>query len=178
MNRGPRVAETRLARRSDSTVEVLVDGAGPLVLMIPSLGRGAEDFEDLSRAVVKAGYRVGRLQPRGIGRSTGVMEGLSLLDLAEDAAAGIEVAGKGPAVVLGHAFGQRVARMIAATHPSIVCAVVMLGAGGRVPVEPGITAALADVFDEGLSPARHLEAVRLVFLLLAMTRPSGALAGT
>ena len=104
MNRGPRVAETRLARRSDSTVEVLVDGAGPLVLMIPSLGRGAEDFEDLSRAVVKAGYRVGRLQPRGIGRSTGVMEGLSLLDLAEDAAAGIEAAGKGPAVVLGHAF--------------------------------------------------------------------------
>jgi hypothetical protein len=66
-------AESRLAQRSNSTVEVLVDGAGPLVLMIPSLGRGAEDFEDLSRAVVKAGYRAARLQPRGMGRSTGTM---------------------------------------------------------------------------------------------------------
>ena len=53
--------------------------------MIPSAGRGAEDFDDLSRAVVKAGYRVARLQPRGIGRSTGTMEGVSLLDLADDA---------------------------------------------------------------------------------------------
>jgi pimeloyl-ACP methyl ester carboxylesterase len=78
-------AESRLAQRADSTVEVLVDGAGPLVLMIPSAGPGAEDFDDLSRAVVKAGYRVARLQPRGIGRSTGTMEGVSLLDLADDA---------------------------------------------------------------------------------------------
>jgi hypothetical protein len=70
-------ADSRLAQRSNSTVEVLVDGAGPLVLMIPSAGRGAEDFDDLSRAVVEAGYRVARLQPRGIGRSTGTMEGLS-----------------------------------------------------------------------------------------------------
>jgi hypothetical protein len=44
-----------MAQRPNGTVEVLVDGAGPLVLMIPSLGRGAEDFEDLSRAVVKSG---------------------------------------------------------------------------------------------------------------------------
>jgi pimeloyl-ACP methyl ester carboxylesterase len=156
-------AESRLAQRSNSTVEVLVDGTGPLVLMIPSLGRGAEDFEDLSRAVVKAGYRVARLQPRGIGRSTGTMEGVSLLNLADDAASGIEAAGGGPAVVLGHAFGQRVARMVTATHPSIVRAVVMLAAGGKVPMEPAVLAALRDVFDESLSPTRHLEAVRLAF---------------
>jgi pimeloyl-ACP methyl ester carboxylesterase len=156
-------AESRLAQRSNSTVEVLVDGAGPLVLMIPSLGRGAEDFEDLSRAVVKAGYRVARLQPRGIGRSSGTMEKLSLRDLADDAAAGIEAAGGGPVVVLGHAFGQVVARMVAATHPSIVRAVVMLAAGGKVPMEPAVLAALVDVFDESLSPTRHLEAVRVVF---------------
>jgi pimeloyl-ACP methyl ester carboxylesterase len=160
---GPVRAESHLAQRSNSTVEVLVDGAGPLVLMIPSLGRGAEDFEDLSRAVVKSGYRVARLQPRGIGRSTGTMEGVSLLDLADDAAAGIEAAGGGPAVVLGHAFGQRVARMVAATHPSIVRAVVMLAAGGKVPVEPAVLAAGRDVFNESLSPTRHLEAVRVVF---------------
>jgi pimeloyl-ACP methyl ester carboxylesterase len=158
-------AESLLAQRSNSTVEVLVDGAGPLVLMIPSLGRGAEDFEDLSGAVVKAGYRVARLQPRGIGRSTGTMEGVSLLDLTDDAAAGIEAASGGPAVVLGHAFGQHVASMIATTHPSMVSAVVLLAvlASKPLPPEPAVLAALRDVFDESLSPARHLEAVRVVF---------------
>jgi pimeloyl-ACP methyl ester carboxylesterase len=156
-------AESRLAQLPDGTVEVLVDGAGPLILMISSLGRGAEDFEQLSRAVVAAGYRVARLQPRGIGRSTGVMEGLSMRDLAAQAAAGIEAAGGGPAVVLGHAFGQRVARMVAAAHPDLVRAIIMLAAGGKVPPVPAAAAALSAVFDKTLSDADHLEAVRVAF---------------
>lgn len=159
----PASAESRLAQLPDGAVEVLVEGAGPLVLMIPSLGRGAEDFEQLSRAVVAAGYRAARLQPRGIGRSTGTMTGLSMHDLAAHAAAGIEAAGGGPAVVLGHAFGQRVARMVAAAHPDLVRAVIMVAAGGKVPAAPAAAAALSAVFDESLSPADHLEAVRVAF---------------
>jgi pimeloyl-ACP methyl ester carboxylesterase len=78
--------------------------------------------------------------------------------------AGIEAAGGGPALLVGHAFGQAVARMVAATHPSIVRAVVMLAAGGKVVLsEPAVSAAFRDVFDESLSPTRHLEAVRVVF---------------
>jgi pimeloyl-ACP methyl ester carboxylesterase len=78
--------------------------------------------------------------------------------------AGIEAAGGGPALLVGHAFGQAVARMVAATHPSIVRAVVMLAAGGKVVLsEPAVSAAFRDVFDESLSPMRHLEAVRVAF---------------
>jgi pimeloyl-ACP methyl ester carboxylesterase len=135
-------AESRLAQRADATIEVLVDGNGPLVLMIPSLGRGAEDFDDLSRAVIAAGYRVARLQPRGVSRSSGAMEKLTMRDLADDAAAGIAAAGGGPVVVIGHAFGQRVARMVAAAHPDLVRAVVMLAAGGKAPPLPAASAAL------------------------------------
>jgi pimeloyl-ACP methyl ester carboxylesterase len=159
----PTFAESRLAQRAGSTVEVLVDGAGPLVFMIPSLGRGAEDFEDLSRAVVAAGYRAARLQPRGVGRSTGATEGLSLRDLADDAIAGIETAGGGPAVVVGHAFGQRVARMVAATNSGLVQTVIMLAAGGKVPPIPAASVALLAVFDGTLLEAQHLEAVRVAF---------------
>jgi pimeloyl-ACP methyl ester carboxylesterase len=156
-------AESRLAQRSGATIEVLVDGAGPLVLMIPSLGRGAEDFNELCRAVVAAGYRVARLQPRGVGHSTGVAERLSMRDLADDAAAGIEAAGGGPAVVLGHAFGQRVARMIAAAHPDKVRAIIALAAGGKAPQVPMAAKALTATFDESLSEAEHLEVVRAAF---------------
>jgi pimeloyl-ACP methyl ester carboxylesterase len=156
-------AESRLAQRSVTTIEVLVDGTGPLVLMIPSLGRGAEDFEELSRAVVAIGYRVARLQPRGVGRSTGIAERLSMRDLADDAAAGIEAAGGGPAVVLGHAFGQRVARMVAAAHPEAVRGIVALAAGGKAPPVPKARAALTATFDQSLSDGEHLEAVRAAF---------------
>jgi pimeloyl-ACP methyl ester carboxylesterase len=68
-------------------------------------------------------------------------------DLADDAAAGIEVAGGGPAVVLGHAFGQPVARMVAASYPGLIRAVIMLAAGGKAPQEPAAAAALSATFD-------------------------------
>jgi pimeloyl-ACP methyl ester carboxylesterase len=159
----PVAAESRLAKRPNANIEVLVDGTGPLVLMIPSLGRGAEDFEELSRALVASGYRVARVQPRGVGRSAGAMEGVSMRDFADDAAAGIEAAGGGPAVVLGHAGGQRVARMVAAAHPDLVRALVMLAAGGKAPAVPAAALALSAVFNEALADAEHLQAVRVAF---------------
>jgi pimeloyl-ACP methyl ester carboxylesterase len=46
----------------------------------------------------------------------------------------------------------------------MVRAVVMLAAGGKVALsEPAVSAAFRDVFDESLSPMRHLEAVRVAF---------------
>jgi pimeloyl-ACP methyl ester carboxylesterase len=152
-----------VTQRADATIEVLVDGNGPLVFMIPSLGRGAEDFDDLARAVVVAGYRAARLQPRGVGRSTGAMEKLTMRDLADDAASAIAVAGGGPAVVVGHAFGQRVARMVATSHPGLTTAIIMLAAGGKVPPVPAAFAALMACFDQSLSSADHLSAVRTAF---------------
>lgn len=159
----PGAAESRLAKLADGTVEVLVEGAGPLVVMIPSLGRGAEDFQELSRAVAAAGYRVARFQPRGIGGSVGPLADITMRDLAAHVAAGIEAAGGGPAVVLGHANGQRLARMVAASHPDLVRAIIMLAAGGKVPQLPAASVALRAVFDETLSEAQHLEAVRIAF---------------
>jgi pimeloyl-ACP methyl ester carboxylesterase len=109
------------------------------VLMIASLGRPASDFDELSATLVVAGYSTIRPQPRGIGGSTGPMNGLSLRDLAADAMA---AADNGPIIVLGHDFGQRVARMVAALYPDRVESVVMLGAGGKVPMRPGAGEAL------------------------------------
>jgi pimeloyl-ACP methyl ester carboxylesterase len=54
-------------------------------------------------------------------------------------------------VVVGHAFGQRVARMVAAAHPGLVQAVIMVAAGGKAPQVPAASAALTATFDESLS---------------------------
>lgn len=86
--------------------------------MIPSLGRCASDFDDLSRRLVAAGFTAARLEPREIGKNAGPMSNITLHDLASDAAAVIEAIGGKPVIVIGHAFGQRVGRTLAAIDPS------------------------------------------------------------
>ena len=154
---------SQVFQRGDISIEALVEGSGPLVVMIASLGRPAQDFEDLSHRIAAAGFSAASLQPRGIGKSAGPMQGVSLADLAGDAAIAIEGLGHGPAVLIGHAFGQRVARMLATIHPNLVKGIVLLAAGGKVPVPDRAREALANCFDPGLAADVHLENVRYAF---------------
>jgi len=97
----------QMVERSGGTVEVFIEGQGPRVVMIPSPGRGAEDFADLAGRVSAAGYRVVGPQPRGIGGSRGTLEGITLREIAADVASVIETLQGQPAFVVGHAFGNR-----------------------------------------------------------------------
>jgi pimeloyl-ACP methyl ester carboxylesterase len=147
----------------DVRLTVLDQGSGPAVVMIPSLGRGAADFDDLTGRLVAAGYRVLRPEPRGIDGSTGPMTGLSLHDLADDVAHVITASGLKHAVVLGHDDGNRTARATAAYYPGLVSAVILVGAGGKAPPDPAAAAALRATFDDKLSPEQHLSAVSVGF---------------
>ena len=154
---------SQLFECGDVSIQALVEGSGPLVVMIASLGRPAQDFDDLSRRVAAAGFAAVRLQPRGIGKSTGRMLGTSLADLAGDVAIVVERLAGGPAVLVGHAFGQRVARMLATTRPDLVKGIVMLAAGGKVPVPQRAREALWGCFDLALPDDVHIENVRYAF---------------
>jgi pimeloyl-ACP methyl ester carboxylesterase len=131
--------------------------------MIPSLGRGASDFDDLSRRLVAAGFTAVRPDPRGIGKSTGPMDNLTLHDLAADAALAIEALGGQPVVVVGHAFGQRVGRTLAADRPKQVKATVLIAAGGKAPMKPGAQEALLGCFRLDRPDAERLVDVKLAF---------------
>ena len=71
--------------RGDARLEVLAQGKGPTIVLLPSLGRGATDFDDIAGRLAGAGFRVLRPEPRGIGQSTGPWQGIKLEDLAADA---------------------------------------------------------------------------------------------
>lgn len=152
-----------IVARGDIRIEVLSQGRGPLVVMIPSLGRPAEDFDDLSRRLAEAGYRALRPQPRGIGRSEGPMHGITLHDFASDMAAVIEKHGGGPAVMAGHAFGNFVARTTAADFPKRVKAVVLLGATHVWPVPPDVRASINKSHDLSLPEDERIRAMKHVF---------------
>jgi pimeloyl-ACP methyl ester carboxylesterase len=119
------------------------------VVMLPSLGRGSLDFDALARRVAVQGYRVLLPEPRGIGGSSGPLDGKTLHDFAGDVAAVITALSSGPVVLIGHAYGNRVARTVAADHPDLVQELVLIAAGGLVPIREEIVAAMRGAMTPG-----------------------------
>ncbi|HET9731846.1 MAG TPA: alpha/beta hydrolase [Acidimicrobiales bacterium] len=137
-------------------------GAGTPVVMIPSLGRPGADFDVLAAEVAGAGYTAVVLDPPSVDGVAGLAPGATLHDLAAAAAAAV-APWPGPFHLIGHAFGGRVARCLAADRPGQVRSLVVLGAGGRVEGDPEALAALMRCFDDTLGPDEHLEAVGTAF---------------
>jgi pimeloyl-ACP methyl ester carboxylesterase len=153
-----------LVRQGEATLEVLAQGRGPTIVLLPSLGRGAADFDPIAVRLAAAGFRVLRPQPRGIGGSRGPMTGIDLHDYAADVAAVIEHDGNRPAFVVGHAFGNRVARMLATDRPALVSALALVAANvGHEPSPPAIRDAIRASANPALAPAERLAALRFAF---------------
>lgn len=147
----------------DVKLEIFQKGEGVAVLMHPSLGRPAQDFEDLGNRVVAAGFHVVLINPRGIGGSTGPMENVTLRDLGADVWMVADTLDVDRAFILGQNFGNRVSRTVSSLQPSRVIGLMLLAAGGEIPMSKETAAELQRVFDPSLSPEQHLEAVSKAF---------------
>lgn len=134
-----------------ATIHTLIEGQGRPVVLLPALGRGIADFGDLSGRLVAAGFQVVRPQPRGIGASTGPTTDLTLHDLGNDIAAVIRALDNGPATLVGHALGSRIARVVATDHPQLVSGLVLLAAEERQPTPPEVLHARLMSYDPSLS---------------------------
>jgi pimeloyl-ACP methyl ester carboxylesterase len=160
--------------RGDVHIEVIAQGLGPVIVILPSLGRGAEDYNIVAALLARDGFRVLRPEPRGIGASTGPMTGLTLHDFAADIAAAIEHERKGPAVVVGHAYGHFVARTLATDRPDLVRGVVLAAASaGKVPPgvhEPSVTPEVREAIEKS-GDISLPEADRLRYLQFAFFAP-------
>jgi len=156
---------SQIVTTGDVSIETYLDGEGdgPDVVLLPSYGRdGGDDFDPLTAALAGAGYHVLRPQPRGIAQSAGPMTGVTLQDLGEDIARVIGKLGHGPAVLLGHAFGNFVARAVATDHPGLVSSLMFAAAGaGSVPAE--IMLAPFRAGDLTLSSEERLAVLKMAF---------------
>ena len=153
-----------MIRRNDVAIEVLAQGRGPCLVLLPSLGRGASDFDPIAARLARAGFRVLRPQPRGIGASRGPMTGIDLHDYAADVAAVVAHDGGGAAFVVGHAFGNRVSRMLATDRPDLVRAVSLIAANvGHAPSPPAVREAIRASANPALPDAQRLAALQFAF---------------
>jgi pimeloyl-ACP methyl ester carboxylesterase len=160
----PGEARTREIVRYDNVViDVIVDGQGTeSVVLLPSLARDSEDYDAVADGLAAAGFRVLRPQPRGIGKSTGPMTGISLHDFARDIAETVKALGGGRAVIVGHAYGNWVARMTAVDHPQLVRGIVIAAAAAK-QYDPKLTAAINVAGDPGKPEADRIKALQFAF---------------
>ncbi len=144
----------------EAMIEFLADGSGDTVVLIPGGGMDASYFDDFARILANAGFRAVAVNPRGAGESMGPMEGLTLHSFAADIAGVIEALNCAPAHVLGHAFGNRVARCLAVDRPELVRSVILLAAGGLIAPDAEAQAALQHWFRHDATASECLEAMQ------------------
>jgi pimeloyl-ACP methyl ester carboxylesterase len=163
------VADANVARHHvvvqvapDTRIDVIEEGSGRPLVLLPSRGRGAEDFDDIARRLAQAGYRVLRPQPRGIGASRGPMESITLHDLGNDIAAVIRDQAKQPVVIIGHAFGNWVARTTSVDHPELVRGVVIVAAAAK-KYPAGLSEHVDRSADLSLPDAERLKSLQFAF---------------
>jgi pimeloyl-ACP methyl ester carboxylesterase len=152
----------------DVRIDLIAEGSGPLVVLLPSRGRDSEDFDTVAAGIARAGFRVLRPQPRGAGKSAGPMKGLTLHDFARDVASAIRHESGRPAVIAGHAFGNWVARMTAVDYPELVRGVVIIAAAAKAyPAgfegAKELSAAVRKAGDPNLPAEERLTYLRMAF---------------
>ena len=128
------------------------------VVLLPSLGRPASDFDVLCEALQVAGFNTLALDPPHSlpGEPT-------LHDLAEYVITSIDTAQIGSFHLIGHAIGNRLARMVTTDYPDRVLSLTLLAAGGHVEMERDILQSLIACYDETLSDEMHMHHVSRAF---------------
>jgi pimeloyl-ACP methyl ester carboxylesterase len=145
--------ETGIAKLADSNIEYFSRGQGEAIVLLPGGTLRVGYLNALAEALAKAGYRVVGINFRGSGKSTGPSKGVTLETMASDVAGVIQTLKLGAVHVTGNDFGNRVARMLAASHPELTRSVILLAAGGKIQPKPAAAHALGVIFNPASTEA-------------------------
>ena len=148
-----------MVKLADSNIEYFSQGNGQAIVLLPGGSLTVGYMDGLARSLAEAGYRVIRINFRGAGKSTGSGTGVTLHTLAADVAGVIESLKIQPVNIAGHAFGNRVARTLAADRPDLVRNVILFAAGGKINPAPPAQAALVTIFNPKSTDAEVLGAM-------------------
>jgi pimeloyl-ACP methyl ester carboxylesterase len=143
-------------------IDLIAEGKGPLIVLLPSRGRDSEDYDEVAAGLAQEGFRVLRPQPRGMHASKGPLKDISLHDLARDVATVIERENAGPAVIVGHAYGNWVARMTAVDHPRLVRGIVLAAAAAK-SFPPRLSELVTKSGNPSLPDAERIAAMQEIF---------------
>jgi pimeloyl-ACP methyl ester carboxylesterase len=162
----PAIGERRAVDSDGAEIAYFVSGRGGglPVALVASWGRSASDFNELAAALHAAGHPTLAIQLRGIDGSTLPSLSPSLHTYAADLAAAVEAEGiAGQIAVIGHAYGNRVARTFATDFPERVAGIVLLAAGGERPPPAEIQPAMPRVLFQLWPESMRARAIQIAF---------------
>jgi len=159
------------ARANGICLEYEIDGPedAPVLLMIHGVGAQLIRWPpDLCRALVEAGFRVLRFDPRDSGLSTHMDDApvpdlaeviaarargeepdlpFTLHDLAADAVGLLDQLGIPKAVVMGYSMGARIASFVARDYANRVGVLILGGLGDRLLQPAGLPSGIAEALE-------------------------------
>jgi pimeloyl-ACP methyl ester carboxylesterase len=120
------VPKTRFLARPAGQIGYDVDGAGPLVVLVPGMGDLRGTYRYIAPVLRQNGFRVASTDLRGHGDSATTFDSYGDVETAGDIIALIEELG-GPAVVVGNSMAAGAATLVAADRPDLVGGLVLVG---------------------------------------------------
>lgn len=119
-----------VVRRQDAvlTAAVLGDGS-PIVLTQFFPRRTLDHFDRVAPGLVRAGFSLIAVDPRGVGGNDGPLENLTFHDLAADLIAVVDAVGAARVDVVASADAALAARCAAADHPDRIRRLVQIAPG-------------------------------------------------
>jgi pimeloyl-ACP methyl ester carboxylesterase len=109
-----------------------IHGEGEPIVLLPGLGSGVVTYGRVIAELSKAA-RVVAIDNRGAGRSDKPDAPYTIEMMADDAAELLGALGIGPAHILGHSLGGRIALSLALTHPEQVKSLILISTSAKVP---------------------------------------------
>ena len=112
----------------------LIDGAGPLVILLHGFPQFSYEYRHLVPALARAGYRAVAPDMRGFGETSRPerIDDYALRTLGDDVAALVDAFGESKAHVLGHEWGGIVAAEAALSHPDKVDRLILVNAAPAI----------------------------------------------
>jgi pimeloyl-ACP methyl ester carboxylesterase len=155
---------TAFVDAGDARLETVTWGSGDPIILLPGTGYSSSAFGLLGPELARRGFRAIAVNPRGVRGSSGTLADLTYHDYAADVRALIDRLADGRAHVMGWAWGNRIARTLAADSPRQVASLVLLAAGGKVPADPIVAETTARLREPGLSAEERTTALALRLL--------------
>jgi pimeloyl-ACP methyl ester carboxylesterase len=145
-------------------LETVTWGTGDPIILLPGTGYSSTAFGLLGPELARRGFRAIAVNPRGVRGSTGTLAALTYHDYAADVRELIDRIAGGRAHVMGWAWGNRIARTLAADSPQQVASLVLLAAGGKVAADPIVAETTARLREPNLSEDERTKTLALRLL--------------
>ncbi len=117
---------TKYLNQKSGQIAYDVEGNGPLIVCVPSLGDVRGEYRFLRPMLLEAGFRVATMDVRGHGETSVEWDDFSVAGIGKDILALVRELKAGPAVVIGTSMGGGAAIWAAVEAPDLVRGMILV----------------------------------------------------